>query len=55
MHSPRFSSLLLFYVLWFPVANSAAPSLSGAEPLFVGVFLNGLEEEPINHLHKEEN
>lgn len=48
-------SLFLFSMLWSPVPSVAATSLSGAEPLFVGAYLNGVEQEPIYILQQDES
>lgn len=39
---------LLLYGLWFPTASYATADLTDAKSLFVGVYLNGTEQDPIS-------
>ncbi len=43
------------WILGIPTASAAPIILSDAEPLFVGVYLNGEEQEPINILRQDNN
>ncbi len=54
MHCYRFLFILLFCSVGFPASSYAATELHNVEPLFVGVFLNGTEQEPINIFKQED-
>lgn len=50
----RFILILLLFTFWNAAPSYATTDLSTAEPLFVGAYINGTEQEPINIVRQED-